>query len=167
MNQKNIVMDEEIKSEPFLTLFRKNNQLTYFFFFFQLSIAILLLTKPPLHFFLLTYSTFFYFIFFISFFSFFVYSKSGYTIESVSVSGRPSVRLHDNASKANPIVMKFCAQNRLIDISVEFEDENDWPTPSWFIAKNVIILVGLFHRVPPKKTQVSPNRPKGILSCRA
>jgi hypothetical protein len=37
--------------------------------------------------------------------SFFVYSKSEYTIKSVSVSGR----IHDNSSKANPIVMKFCA----------------------------------------------------------
>jgi hypothetical protein len=31
------------------------------------------------------------------------------------------------------------------------EDENDWSTPSWFIAKNVVIPVGLFHGVPPKK----------------
>ncbi len=72
-------------------------------------------------------------------------------LKSVSVSGRPSVRLSDNAPRANPIVMKFFALNRLIDISVEFEDEHDWSTPSWFIAKNVIIPVGLFHGVSPKK----------------
>ncbi len=54
--------------------------------------------------------------------------------------------------------MKFCAQNRLIDISVEFEDENDWSTPSWFIAKNVIIPVGLFHEVSHKRnTSVSES----------
>jgi hypothetical protein len=53
--------------------------------------------------------------------AFFVYSKSEYTIESVSVPGR----LHDNSSKAHPIVMKFCTQNCLINISVEFEDGND------------------------------------------
>ncbi len=76
-----------------------------------------------------------------------VYSKREYTLESVSMSGR----LSDNSAKAYPIVMKFCAQNRLIDISVEFEDENDWSTPSRFIAKNVIIPVGLFHGVSPKK----------------
>ncbi len=64
----------------------------------------------------------------------------------------PAVRLHDKASRANPIVMKFCAQNRLIDISVEFKDENDWSTPSWFIAENVIIPVGLLHGVSHKKT---------------
>ena len=53
---------------------------------------------------------------------FFVYSKSEYTLESVSVSGR----LHDNSPKARPIVTKFSIQNGLINISVEFEDENDW-----------------------------------------
>jgi hypothetical protein len=47
------------------------------------------------------------------------------------------------------------------------EDENDWSTVSWVIAKHVIIPADLFHGVSPKKTQVSPNRPKGILSCRA
>src|ERR1700722_9902710 len=74
--------------------------------------------------------------------SFFVYSKSEYTLESVSVSVRPSVRIHDNSSKAHPIVMKFCTQNCLINISVEFEDENDWSRPSRVIAKNVIIFYG-------------------------
>jgi hypothetical protein len=57
---------------------------------------------------------------------FFVYSKSEYTLESVS----ESVRLHDNSSKAHPTVMKFCTQ---------FEDENDWSKPSKIVAKNVII----------------------------
>ncbi len=63
----------------------------------------------------------------------FVYSKSEYTIESVSV----SVRLHDNSSKAHLIVMKFCTQNCLINISVEFEDENDSSRNGLVIAKNV------------------------------
>ncbi len=31
----------------------------------------------------------------------------------------------------------------------------------------MISPVSLFHGVSPKKTQVPPNRPKGILSCRA
>ena len=55
---------------------------------------------------------------------------------------RPAVRLHDNSSKAHPIVMKFCTQNCLINISVEFEDEKDWSRPSRVIAKNVIISYG-------------------------
>ena len=62
-------------------------------------------------------------------FAFFVYSKSEYTLESVSMSVRPSVRpsgrLHDNSSQFHPIELKFCAQNCLINISVEFEDEKD------------------------------------------
>jgi len=97
-------------------------------------------------------------------FLFIVYSKSEYTIGSVSVPGR----IHDNSSKANPIVMKFCAWNRLIDISVEFEDENDWSTPSWFMAKKCDYSCGPIPRsFSQRKTQVPPNRPKGILSCRA
>jgi hypothetical protein len=36
-------------------------------------------------------------------------------------------------------------------MSVEFEDENDWSTPTWVIAKNVIFPGGLFHGVSPKK----------------
>ena len=55
----------------------------------------------------------------------FVYSKKEYTLESVSVSGRPAVRLHDNSSQLHSIELKFCTQNCLINISVEFEDEND------------------------------------------
>ena len=47
------------------------------------------------------------------------------TLESVSVSVRPSVRLHDNSSQLHSIELKFCAQNCLINISVEFEDETD------------------------------------------
>ena len=60
-----------------------------------------------------------------SFVLFFVYSKSEYTLESVSVSGSPSGRLHDNSSQLHSIELKFCAQNCLINISVEFEDEKD------------------------------------------
>ncbi len=51
----------------------------------------------------------------------FVYSKSEYTIESVSV----SVRLHDNSSQLHLIELKFCAHHCLINMPVEFEDEND------------------------------------------
>ena len=69
----------------------------------------------------------------------FVYSKSEYTLESVSVSGRPSVRLHDNSSQLHSIELKFCAQNCLINISVEFEDENDPSRNGWAIEKIVII----------------------------
>jgi hypothetical protein len=50
-----------------------------------------------------------------------------------------SVRLHDNSSKAHPILMKFCTQNCLINISIWFEDENDWSRSSWVIAKHVIL----------------------------
>jgi hypothetical protein len=57
----------------------------------------------------------------------FVYSKSEYTLESVSMAVRPAGRLHDNSSQLHSIELKFCAQNCLINISVEFEDEN---TPS-------------------------------------
>ena len=38
---------------------------------------------------------------------------------------RPVVRLHDNSSQLHPTELKCCAQNYLIIISVEFEDEND------------------------------------------
>ena len=69
----------------------------------------------------------------------FVYSKSEYTIESVSVSGRPSGRLHDNSSQLHPIELKLCTQNCLINISVEFEDENDPSRNDWAIEKIVII----------------------------
>jgi hypothetical protein len=65
----------------------------------------------------------------------FVYSKSEYTIESVSVSGR----LHDNFSQLHPIELKFCIQNCLINISVEFKDENDLSRHDWAIKKIVII----------------------------
>jgi hypothetical protein len=65
----------------------------------------------------------------------FVYSKSEYTLESVSMSGR----LHDNSWKTNPIDVKFCTQYYLIKISVEFEDEQNSSRIYWVIAKNVII----------------------------
>jgi len=38
---------------------------------------------------------------------------------------RPSVRLFDNSSQLHSIELKFCAQNCLINMSVEFEDEKD------------------------------------------
>ena len=61
----------------------------------------------------------------------FVYSKTSveYTIESVSVAGRPAVRpsgrLHDNFRKETPIDLKFSAEFSRINISVEFEDGPD------------------------------------------
>ena len=67
-----------------------------------------------------------------------MYSKSEYTIESVSVSGRPSVRPSvytitlENYMHVNP---KLSPQYCLIDISVEFEDEKDRPRNSWVILK--------------------------------
>ena len=72
----------------------------------------------------------------------FVYSKSEYTLESVSMAVRPSVRpsgrLHDNSSQFHPIELKFCAQNCFINISVEFEDEKDPSRNGWVIEKIVI-----------------------------
>jgi hypothetical protein len=65
----------------------------------------------------------------------FVYSKSEYTLESVSM----SVRLHDNSSQLHSIELKFCTQNCLINISVEFEGENDPSRNDWAIKKVVII----------------------------
>jgi hypothetical protein len=79
-----------------------------------------------------------------------VYSKSSYTLESVSMSGRPAV----NTITLQRIIRlwwNFVHRTvSLISRSRE-EDENDWSTPSWFIAKNVIIPVGLFHGVSHKK----------------
>ena len=65
----------------------------------------------------------------------FVYSKSEYTLESVSMSGR----LHDNSSQLHSIELKFGTQNCLINISVEFEDEKDPSRNGWVIEKLVII----------------------------
>jgi hypothetical protein len=56
-------------------------------------------------------------------------------LESVSM----SVRLHDNSSQLQPIVLKFCTQNCLSNISVEFEDEIDPSRSGWVIEKIVII----------------------------
>jgi hypothetical protein len=69
----------------------------------------------------------------------FVYSKSEYTLKSVSVSGRPSGRLHDNFRTDDPIVTKFSTQMYLIKVSVEFEDEQNSSRIYWVITKNVII----------------------------
>ena len=65
----------------------------------------------------------------------FVYSKSSYTIESVSVSGR----LHHNSLKRDLVVIKFCTQNCIINIPIEFEDETDWARPSCVIVNRLII----------------------------
>ena len=60
------------------------------------------------------------------------------TLDSVSVSVRPSVRLHDNFRKESPIVMKFSTQFNLMNISVKFEDEKDPSRNGWVIEKIVI-----------------------------
>ena len=52
---------------------------------------------------------------------------------------RPSGRIHDNSSQLHPIELKFCTQISLINISVEFEDENDPSRNDWAIEKIVII----------------------------
>ena len=67
---------------------------------------------------------------------FLVYSKSEYTLESVSVSGR----LHDNFWKNSPIVMKFSTQHYLINISLEFEDEPNSPRIYWVSASSILIF---------------------------
>ena len=59
-----------------------------------------------------------------------MYSKSEYTLESVSVSVRPSVRLHDNSSQLHSIELKFCAQNCLINISRE-RRRWEWSVNKW------------------------------------
>jgi hypothetical protein len=53
---------------------------------------------------------------------------------------RPSGRLNDNFWKANPIVMKFCTQHYLNNISLEFEDENNSSRIYWVTARNIIIF---------------------------
>ena len=70
--------------------------------------------------------------------SFLVYSKSEYTTR-ISQYVRPVGRLHDNSSILHPIKLKFCTQNCLINISVEFEDENDPSRNGWVIEKIAII----------------------------
>ena len=49
----------------------------------------------------------------------------------------PSGRLHDNFLTESPIVMKFYTQFCLIYISVEFEDEPQRSSISWFTAQNI------------------------------
>jgi hypothetical protein len=96
----------------------------------------------------------------------FVYSKSEDTIESVSVSGRPSVYTI-TLQRFIRLWWNFVHRTVLLISRSREEDENGWSTPSWVIPKNVIIPVSLFHGVSPKKKQVSLNRPKDILSFRA
>ena len=66
-----------------------------------------------------------------------MYSKSEYTTK-IGQCVRPSVRLSDNSSQLHSIELKFCAQNCLINISVEFEDEKDPSRNDWAIEKIVI-----------------------------
>ena len=74
-----------------------------------------------------------------------MYSKSEYTLESVSV----SVRLHDNFWKDSPVVMKFSTQHYLINISVKFEDENNSSRIYWVTARNIIIFYSLLCKYWP------------------
>ena len=48
--------------------------------------------------------------------SLFVYSKSEYTLEWVSMSVRPSGRVHDNFRKESQILMKVSTQFSLINV---------------------------------------------------
>ena len=57
-------------------------------------------------------------------------------LKSVSV----SLRLHDNSELTYWIEAKLCIQNSLINISVEFEDENDQSRKDRVIAGMVIIV---------------------------
>ncbi len=91
--------------------------------------------------------TYFFLLLFLEFYPIIVYSKSKYALESVSV--RPSSRLHDNSWKPNPIVMKFCTQNYLINISVEFEDENNSSRICWVTVENVIIFYSFLWKYWP------------------
>ena len=70
-----------------------------------------------------------------------VYSKSGYNTR-IGQRVRLSGRLHDHFRKESQIVVKFSTQFSLINISVEFEDEPDWTSPSWVIAKILIVPYG-------------------------
>jgi len=79
----------------------------------------------------------------------FVYSKSEYTLESVSVSVRPSVRLHDNFWKNSPIVMKFSTQHYPMNISVEFEDGHDSSRIYWFLAGTTVISYSFDGNIDP------------------
>ena len=54
----------------------------------------------------------------------FVYSKSEYTLESVSMSGRPAVYTITR-EKVRAIGLKFFIQIYLVYISLEFEDGHD------------------------------------------
>ena len=66
-----------------------------------------------------------------------MYSKSEYTTK-IGQCARPAVRLFDNSSQLHSIELKFCAQNCLINISVEFKDENDPSRNGWVIEKILI-----------------------------
>ena len=66
-----------------------------------------------------------------------MYSKSEYTTK-IGQCVRPAVRLFDNSSQLHSIELKFCAQNCLINVSVEFEDEKDPSRNGWVIEKIVI-----------------------------
>ncbi len=75
-----------------------------------------------------------------------VHSRIG---QCVRPAVRPSGRLHDNYWKANPIVVKFCTQHYLINISLEFEDENNSSRIYLFTARNIIIFYSLLCKYWP------------------
>jgi hypothetical protein len=95
-----------------------------------------------------------------------VYSKSEYTLESVSMSGRPVVYTI-TLQRIIWLWWNFVHRTVLLISRSSSKVRTIGPHLPELLQKNVVIPVGLFHSVPPKKTQVSPNRPKGILSCRA
>ena len=76
-----------------------------------------------------------------------MYTQKANTLQNRSVC--PSGRLHDNFWKESPITMKFSTQFSLKNISVEFEDENDWPSHCWVIAKIVIFPMLPYEKIDP------------------
>ncbi len=92
-----------------------------------------------------------------------VHSKIG---QCVRPSGRPSVRLHDYSWKAHSIVMKFSTQLYLINISLEFEDENNSSRICWVTPRNIIIFytnIDLFQFLQIKIFCHSQNKTSTII----
>ena len=71
----------------------------------------------------------------------------------------PSVRLHDNFRKNNPIVMKFSTLHYPMNISVEFEDEFDSSTIYWFslgtFLLSPLVLMEMLTSFQFSKTKIS------------
>jgi hypothetical protein len=84
-----------------------------------------------------------------------VYSKSECTIESVSVPVRPAL----NTITLQRIIWlwwNFSTQNCLINISVEFKDDNDSPKICRVIAKSLIIFYPFLYKHWPIPIVTNP-----------